>query len=144
MDANIRKYSELLVSVRKVIRAVDVYSKQLSKETGLTSPQLLLLQKIAANDGVMVKQIASFTDLSSATVTSILDRLEARDFVVRERSTVDKRKVGLHITPQGMNAIAHSPIPLQKKFIREFESLDKRQQQNIISAVSHLAKMMSQ
>ena len=41
-----QKYEELLVSLRKVIRAIDLYSKKLSKESGLTSPQLIVLKEI--------------------------------------------------------------------------------------------------
>ena len=33
-----RKEEELLVALRKVIRAVDLRSKQLSKDVGLTAP----------------------------------------------------------------------------------------------------------
>ncbi|MDP5040147.1 MAG: MarR family transcriptional regulator, partial [Paraglaciecola sp.] len=83
-----KKYEELLISLRKVIRAIDMYSKKLNKDTGLTSPQLLVLQQIALREDVMVKDIAQSINLSSATVTSILDRLEPRGLVIRQRSTV--------------------------------------------------------
>ncbi|MGY8878905.1 MAG: MarR family winged helix-turn-helix transcriptional regulator, partial [Pseudoalteromonas sp.] len=39
-----QKYDELLVSLRKVIRAIDLHSKQLNKTSGLTGPQLLIMQ----------------------------------------------------------------------------------------------------
>lgn len=139
---DMKKYDDLLVSLRIMIRSVDLYSKKLSKETGLTSPQLILLQQIAANDGVMVKQIADSINLSSATVTNILDRLEARDFVLRERSKIDKRKVGLHITQQGKQAIAHSPMPLQQHFINQFEELESQEQTQMLATLNRLAKMM--
>ena len=73
-----QKYDELLVSLRRVIRAIDLYSKKLSKETGLTSPQLIVMQEIASQDSLQVKQIAQNINLSPATETSILDRLEAK------------------------------------------------------------------
>lgn len=139
---DMKKYDELLVSLRKMIRSIDLYSKKLSKETGLTSPQLILLQQIAARDGILVKQIADNINLSSATVTNILDRLESRDFVVRERSTVDKRKVGLHITEQGMQAISKSPMPLQRNFINQFEELADEEQVQMLATLRRLAKMM--
>lgn len=137
-----KKYEALLVSLRKVIRAIDLYSKKLSKETGLTSPQLIVLQNIAANDGVMVKDIAASINLSSATVTSILDRLESRSFVIRERSTVDKRKVGLHLTEQGKIAIKDSPTPLQNHFIKRFEAMEEWEQTQMLATMERLAKMM--
>ncbi|WP_158967340.1 MarR family winged helix-turn-helix transcriptional regulator [Paraglaciecola sp. L3A3] len=137
-----KKYEELLVSMRRIIRAIDLYSKKLSKESGLTSPQLIVMQEIAANDGIMVKQIAENINLSSATVTSILDRLEARNYVIRERSVQDKRKVGLHLTPTGQLAMQGAPTPLQEHFINRFEKLDDWEQTQLIATMQRIAKMM--
>ncbi|MDX1268522.1 MAG: MarR family transcriptional regulator, partial [Oceanisphaera sp.] len=37
------KHEEVLVALRQIIRAIDLHSRQLSKASGLTGPQLLLL-----------------------------------------------------------------------------------------------------
>lgn len=137
-----KKYEELLVSLRKVIRAIDLYSRKLNKETGLTSPQLIVLQEIAAYDGLMVKDIAEHINLSSATVTSILDRLESRKFVIRERSEIDKRKVGLHLTELGSQMIKDAPMPLQDHFINRFEKLEEWEQTQMLSTMQRISKMM--
>ncbi|MFT4939519.1 MAG: DNA-binding MarR family transcriptional regulator [Paraglaciecola sp.] len=137
-----KKYEELLVSLRRVIRAIDLYSKKLNKETGLTSPQLIVLQEIYLQDGIMVKEVAEHITLSSATVTSILDRLERRSLVQRERSTIDKRKVGLHLTDSGHAAIKSSPKPLQKHFINRFEALETWEQTQMLTTIQLIAKMM--
>ncbi len=136
------KYDELLVSLRRVIRAIDLYSKKLSKETGLTSPQLIVMQEIQATDGITLKQIADNINLSSATVTSILDRLESREYVTRIRSTVDKRKVHLHLTDKGKEILAAAPKPLQDHFITRFESLDEWEQSQLVATMQRIAKMM--
>ena len=137
-----QKYEELLISLRKVIRAIDIYSRKLNKDTGLTSPQLLVLQEIAHNEGVMVKDIAQSINLSSATVTSILDRLEPRGLVVRQRSNVDKRKVGLQVTAAGMTALNEAPKPLQEHFIQRFETLAEWEQTQLVATMQRIAAMM--
>lgn len=55
-----RKEEELLVALRRVIRAVDLRSKQLSKHVGLTGPQLLVMQNIEERPGIMVREIAEY------------------------------------------------------------------------------------
>lgn len=137
-----QKYEELLVSLRKVTRAIGLYSKKLSKESGLTSPQLIVLKEIDQHDGCMVKDIAHSINLSSATVTSILDRLEARSYVIRERSLTDKRRVGLHLTEQGQAAIKDAPRPLQAHFIDRFEKLEDWEQTQLVSTMQRIAYMM--
>ncbi|MBF7075034.1 MarR family transcriptional regulator [Glaciecola sp. MH2013] len=136
------KYEELLVSLRKVIRAIDLYSKKLSKDSGLTSPQLLVMQEINQHDGAMVKDIASSINLSSATVTTILDRLESKQFVVRERSTVDKRKVAVHLTSVGQDVLESAPKPLQEHFIDRFEKLEEWEQTQLVATMQRVALMM--
>ena len=136
------KYDELLISLRKVIRAIDLYSKKLSKEAGLTSPQLLILRAIENEDGVLAKKVADEVNLSTATVTSILDRLESRQLISRERSTVDRRKVLLHLTEQGKVAVKQSPKPLQEHFIKRFEKLDEWEQSMMIANMQRIAAMM--
>lgn len=137
-----KKYEELLVSLRKVIRAIDLYSKKLNKDSGLTAPQLFVLQEISAHDGVMVKDIASSINLSSATVTNILDRLEVRALVIRERSKVDKRKVGLYLTELGTKTLENAPKPLQEHFIDRFEKLEEWEQTQLVATMQRIATMM--
>ncbi|WP_026376352.1 MarR family winged helix-turn-helix transcriptional regulator [Aestuariibacter salexigens] len=137
-----RKYDVLLVSLRRVIRAIDLHSKKLSKETGLTGPQLIVMQEIAAHDGLLVKEIAENINLSSATVTNILDRLETKGFVYRERHTTDKRKVSLHLTESGEDILNDSPTPLQSHFIERFDRLEDWEQTQLIVTMQRIATMM--
>jgi DNA-binding MarR family transcriptional regulator len=137
-----QKYEELLVSLRKVTRAIGLYSKKLSKESGLTGPQLIVLNEIKNNGGCMVKDIAQSINLSSATVTSILDRLEARAYVIRERSVTDKRKVGLYLTEHGKDVVRDAPRPLQAHFISRFEKLQGWEQTQLVSTMQRIAYMM--
>jgi len=43
-DNDMNRYDEVLVALRRIIRATDLHSRQLSKIAGLTAPQLLILQ----------------------------------------------------------------------------------------------------
>lgn len=58
------KDEELLIALRRVIRAIDLRSKQLNKSIGLTGPQLLVLRFVGQQPGVMVRQIANNINLS--------------------------------------------------------------------------------
>jgi len=137
-----KKYEELLIALRQVIRAIGLYSKKLSKETGLTSPQLLVLQAVAEHDDAMVKEVAKTINLSSATITSILDRLEKRSLVTRTRSTTDKRKVGISLTAEGTEIIKDSPTPLQEHFIARFEAMETWEQSQMLATMQRIAGMM--
>ena len=137
-----RKEEELLVALRRVIRAVDLRSKQLSKHVGLTGPQLLVMQNIQEKPGIMVREIAENINLSTATITNILDRLEGRDLATRIRSTQDKRKVGVFLTEKGKVAVVNAPRPLQEHFVERFSQLKEWEQSQMVATVQRIASMM--
>ncbi len=136
------KYEELLVSLRKVIRAIDLHSKQLNKSSGLTAPQLLIMQEVGRVKGITSGRIAQNINLSPATVTNIVDRLESRDLLTRVRSQEDKRRVSLFLTSKGKALLLTAPQPLQEHFIENFCSLESWEQSLLLSSMQRIASMM--
>lgn len=136
------KYDELFISIRKIIRAIDLRSKKLSKEAGITGPQLLILQELERIDGITAKDVSTNIHLSQATVTSILDRLEAKHFIKRVRSDSDRRRVALYLTDDGKQALLNAPQPIEDSFVEKFSALKDWEQYQLISSVEHIADMM--
>ncbi|GAA0813760.1 MarR family transcriptional regulator [Colwellia asteriadis] len=136
------KYEELFTSLRKIIRAIDLRSKKLSKEAGITGPQLLILQELARVKGITAKDVSANINLSQATVTSILDRLEGKLFIKRVRSESDRRRVALFLTPEGMSALISAPQPIEDSFIEKFSALKEWEQSQLLSSVERIAHMM--
>ena len=136
------RYEDMLIALRRIMRATDLYSKQLSRTAGLTTPQLLILQAIRDCGDVTIGTIARQVNLSQATVTTILDRLEKRGLTYRERSTVDKRKVHAHLTDAGAKALDEAPTPLQESFVERFTTLAEWEQSMITSSLQRVADMM--
>ena len=135
-------YEDVLVALRRVIRATDLHSKRLSKHAGLTGPQLLIMRTIRDLGEVTIGTIAEKVSLSQATVTTILDRLEHRNLVYRVRSTQDKRKVHAHLTDEGADLLARAPNLLQEDFIQKFQSLAEWEQTMILASLQRVANLM--
>ena len=133
---------EVLIAIRRLIRATDLYSKKLSKNSGLTAPQLLVLQSIAATQEKTIGDIAKAVSLSQATVTTIVTRLEGRGYLLRTRSETDRRKVYVSLTEEGMALLANAPTALQEKFIQQFSAMDSWEQMMILSSLQRVAQMM--
>jgi DNA-binding MarR family transcriptional regulator len=135
-------YDEILLALLRVIRATDLHSKRLSKSSGLTAPQLLIMRTIWDLGQVTIGTIANTVSLSQATVTTILDRLELRNLVYRIRSTEDKRKVHAHLTEAGDEILARAPNPLQEDFIKKYQALAEWEQTMILTSLQRVANMM--
>ena len=134
---------QVLINLRRIIRATDLYSRRLSKEVGLTAPQLLILQSIRALGAVSISKLSNEVSLSQGTVTTIIDRLENRGLVTRHRSTQDKRVVHATLTQDGEAMVKEAPTPLQDTFSKQFEALENWEKSMIVSALQRVASMMN-
>ena len=135
-------HGKVLVALRQIIRAIDLHSKKLERESGLTGPQLLVMQAISQAAPVTAGQIARDVNLSQATVTSILDRLEKKAYLRRERSNEDKRKVWICLTEAGVQVLEQAPALMQENFILGFGRLEEWEQNLILSSLQRVAEMM--
>ncbi len=135
--------SKVLIALRQIIRAFDVYSKRISKKFGLTGPQLIVLKAIHELQNPSLKSIATSVNLSSPTVSSILDRLLLKNLVTRTRSGGDKRQTELRLTEEGKVLLQSAPTVLQDSFIRKFNRLEEWEQNLILSSLQRMASMMN-
>jgi len=139
---NMENDERALMLLRQIVRAIDYHAKQISKDSGLTGPQLILLQSIQNNGELTVGELAKDVNLTQATVTSILDRLEKKQLVRRERSLQDKRRVIVSLTDQGFDLLKSSPAPLQLLFQRQFNDMRSWEQSMLISSLERVAHML--
>lgn len=133
---------EVLVLLRRIIRAVDLQSKRLSREVGLTTPQVVVLQAIRDLGEVTTGQLSEAVSLSQATVTTILDRLEDRALIERYRSRIDRRVVHSRLTEAGRDILHEAPPPLHLRFQKHFAGLSRHKQREILDALESVAEMM--
>ena len=137
------RHHQVLVTLRQIIRAIDLRSKKLERESGLTGPQLLIMQAIGEAQTISPGTLAKSVSLSQATVTTILDRLEKRYLVLRMRSSDDKRKVAVSLTQEGEELLRQAPNLMQEDFIKAFEELKEWEQTQILSSLQRVAAMMN-
>lgn len=137
-----KNFESVLVALRRIIRATDLDSKRLSRMIGLTPPQLMILQAISELGEVPIGTIAKSVNLTQATVTTILDRLERQEMVVRERGTTDRRKVFIYLTDKGFELLKKAPKMLQDQFMSQFQDLHDWEQTMIVSALERVAHML--
>lgn len=134
---------DVLVQLRRVIRAVDIHSRKLEKKYKITGPQLMVLQELDPGRDVYVGEIAMSISLASATVTDICNRLEKRGLVERTRSSSDRRRVNVRLTDEGVKLLATAPPLLQESFTRKFRMLKEWEQTLILSSLQRIVEMMS-
>ena len=136
------KHEEVLVALRRVMRAVDIHSRRLERELGLSGPQLVVLSTLDTLGEVPMGRLARAIHISQATATSLVDRLQSKGLAARTRSAEDGRRVLVRLTPAGRRLLSRAPPPLQEDFVQRFRELADWEQNQILSSLQRLAQMM--
>ncbi len=101
-DQPLRLDNQICFAVYSAAHAFNRVYKPLLDRLGLTYPQYLVMLVLWERDGVPLKDVGERLFLDSGTLTPLLKRLEAAQFVKRTRSTADERQVLIALTPQGL------------------------------------------
>lgn len=135
---------EILDSLRRISRALDIFSHSLAARFRLTAPQLVCLRALLDAPAQTPGQLAREVALSQATVTGILDRLEVRGFIERRRDALDRRRVLLNITAAGRQAAALAPASLHQRLAGNLANLPDDERQQIAGVLRRVAAMMEE
>ena len=132
----------ILQALRRIIRAVDLHSHKLSSRYKITGPQLGCLMSIAEDGPLTSAKLSRTIYLSPSTVVGIIDRLEEKGLVERQRSLRDRRQVHISITPAGRTLIAEAPPLLQDKLAEALGNLPDNEQIQMTRALEKLVDLM--
>jgi DNA-binding MarR family transcriptional regulator len=137
------KRSEVsLIALRRILRATEQHGRALAAASGLTPVQMRVLKLLEVDGLSTPKTLASQLRVSQATVTALIDRLEAKKMVERQRSDYDRRQTNISLTEAGKSALAGAPDPLQDQFVARFDALADWEQAMIVAALERVAQMM--
>lgn len=134
---------EVLIALRKINQAIDLHSRYLEKQHGVTGPQLVVLKEIEKNGEISLSQLADAVSLSVSTITGIIYRLEKKGLIRRNKSCQDKRCVLVSTTENFHNFSQQIPQLLQDRFIQGFNQLEDWEKLMIVSSLQRLVTLMS-
>ena len=141
-DAKDATDAQIVAAIRRIMRAVDLHSRHLADEFGLTGPQLSVLKAAFRLGPATPGTLARAVHLSPATVTGILSRLEKRGLLRRSPGDRDRRTICVELTEEGLRVTKDSPSLLQDRFRLELAQLEGWEQTMILSVLERIASMM--
>jgi DNA-binding MarR family transcriptional regulator len=107
-------------------------------ELNLTSVQAMVLGFLTEEDQITSSELGKRTELDSATLTGILDRLEAAEFLERKSNPDDRRSIHIHLTPKGKamgREASRVIVEANAEFLQVLTEEQKRDLHSIISTL---------
>lgn len=93
--------------LRPVLLRLHRYLRGEAHELGVTSTQATLLGAISCSPGVGLSELALQEHMTAPTLVGHMDKLEAAGLIERARTNPsDRRRVGLTVTPTGLDVLA--------------------------------------
>ncbi len=119
--------TEILIKIRKIVRSIDIESKKIQKEHGVSIPQVLCLTFLHDSPNYQATQadLRRFLNLNPSTVSGIIDRLEKKGFLARLPKIGDKRVVNIALTSSGDKLLKGIPSLLHVQLAEKLEQLSE-------------------
>jgi DNA-binding MarR family transcriptional regulator len=133
----------IVLALRRITHAMDSHSRALVNQYNITGPQLLCLYFISRNTPANLSQISKQLSLSGSTVNGIIDRLEAKSLIERQRTSSDRRKVLLQTTPKGQEIVANAHKLLHQAFADRLSMLSESEQAAIAQSLDKVVELMA-
>lgn len=138
------EYTEILINIRKIIRSINLESKRIEREFGISIPQYLCLNFLATTETyrATATEIGLHLNLNASTVTGIVSRLEKKGYVARLINPEDKRSSFIYLTALGDKIIQTIPNLLQDKLTLRLQELKSQELKQLQNSLDLLVKFM--
>jgi len=136
--------TEILIKIRKIVRSVDIESKKIQKEYGVSIPQVLCLSFLHESSNYQSTQgeIRKFLNLNSSTVSGIINRLEKKGLLARLPKSGDKRVVNIALTSAGDKLLSTIPSLLHEQLSERLQKIDSSELKKVEESLETLVTLL--
>jgi DNA-binding MarR family transcriptional regulator len=135
---------EILMQIRKIGRSINLESKKIEKEYGVSIPQVICLHYLRDTENFQATQgeIRKFMNLNASTTSGIINRLEAKGLVARLPRSGDKRVVTIALTSRGDELMNQMPSLLHEKLSDKLNRLSRDTINQVQESLELLVKLL--
>ena len=131
--------NELLVKLFKDILEIEAKSLITEEFKDITQNDMYIIEAVGVDEPRNMKTVAKLMSVTTGTLTKAMDALCDKGYVVRERSTKDKRVIKLRLTDKGKSAYYHHE-QFHRQMIKNIASEMTEQETEIL--IYALAKLV--
>lgn len=102
-----RNLNEMLVNLFNHVMDVEAKAVITEEFKDITNNDMHIIEAVGIDEPRKMSDIAKSLGVTVGTLTTNMNGLEKKDYIVRERSTTDKRVVYITLTERGKKAFFH-------------------------------------
>ncbi|MDP9982245.1 DNA-binding MarR family transcriptional regulator [Pseudarthrobacter oxydans] len=95
----------IVQGLRRVDTGTYALRIRLSEKLGIGTIDINAMAFVGEVDGLTPKDLGKALNITTGSVTAMVDRLEVKGFMVRKPNPTDRRSVLLHLSPEGTEAM---------------------------------------
>jgi MarR family transcriptional regulator, organic hydroperoxide resistance regulator len=132
----------VFVALLRAAERLNQDAEQLVKECGLTGTQYNVLRILRGAEpaGLPCKGISDRMISRDPDMTRLLDRMEKRGLITRERQFDDRRVVKTRITSEGLDILRKLDAPVQDLHRRQFRNISGDRLKVLAAALEEIFK----
>jgi DNA-binding MarR family transcriptional regulator len=104
---------EVLQQFRVIYGTMRQYFRELEESCGLPGSQMWVLQEVERSPEIGITELAGRLGIHQSTCSQLVDKLVAKDCLVKRKQSTDQRRIGLSLAVNGEKAIAALPGPAE-------------------------------
>ena len=132
---------DVLKQFRLIYGSVRQHFRQIEDICGVSGSQLWMLHELQAAPGIGVSDLAHRLSIHQTTCSQLVEKLVAREYVIKTRSEEDQRRVGLSITRRARAVLKEAPGPAEGLLPEARLALSDATLQSL---TAHLEKLIDQ
>lgn len=137
-DATLRRFAGY--HMKRAFNVIQADLARTLKPFDLRMLTYTALVMIADNPGLRQSQLADAMDIERPNLVVIIDELERRDLITRERVPTDRRAYALHVTLAGRLLCDKAIAAVSAHENRLLEGLEEDAIQSMIATMKHIQK----
>ena len=125
-------------ALRRLVHTLHTASRDTERRLGVTGAQLFVLTQLRLSPSLSINALAERTMTHQSTVSVVVQRLVDRKLVMKTRSSEDRRRVELSLTPAGTALLRRAPEVFQVRLLGAIEQLTESDRAVLARTVSQI------
>ena len=142
MVSEVKQSHEIANELRPVLLRIARELRREIHSLGVSGGQVTALETIKRRPGITAARIAELERISAPAVSNHLARMEKANLIQRTRGDVDRRQVGLALTPEGEKVLRSVRQRRTAWLAARLDKLDQAERAAVEQAIGPLEKLL--